>query len=53
MVSVIFSIGVAAWIYNKAQQRNGGLTAQSLKVAGLSALFIFIIFFPIALKLLN
>lgn len=53
MVSIIFSIGASAWVYNQAQRRSGGLTQQSLKVAAISAVVIFIIFFPIALMLLG
>lgn len=53
MVSIIFSIGASAWVYNQAQRRSGGLTQQSLKVAGISLMVIFIIFFPIAMMLLG
>ena len=37
------AVGSAAWVYNKSQQRNGGLTQQSLIAAGVSGVVIFII----------
>ena len=45
MLSFIFSLGVAGWVYNQAQKRNGGLTNQSLIAAGVVGVMALIFFF--------
>lgn len=53
LTSFIFAVGAAAWVYNKSQQRNGGLTQQSLIAAGVSGVAIFIIVATLLATLLN
>lgn len=47
LTSFIFALGASAWVYNKVQQRNGGLTKQSLIAAGVCGVVVWIIFFTI------
>ncbi len=47
LVSFMFAAGVGAWVYNKMQRRNGGLTQQSLGVAAGVALAGFIVFLTV------
>lgn len=51
-ISLILSIGGAAWVYNKTQQRNGGLVQQSLIAAGVSGVVLFIVTITILLLVL-
>jgi hypothetical protein len=51
LISFLFSIGAATWIYTKFQRYSGNNTQQSVFAAGISGLVIFIIFFAI-LKLI-
>lgn len=51
-VSLIFAIGGGAWVYNKSQQRNGGLTQQSLTAAGVSGVVLFIVMISLMLTVL-
>lgn len=45
LASFLFSLGVATWVYNKVQNRNGGLTRQSLTVAAATAFVAFLVFY--------
>jgi cytochrome bd-type quinol oxidase subunit 1 len=45
MTSFLFALGASAWVYNKVQQRNGGLTQQSLIAAGVCGVVAMIVFF--------
>ena len=47
LASFMFAAGSGAWIYSKMQRRNGGLTQQSLAVAGGAALAAFVVFLTI------
>lgn len=47
LTSFLFALGVGAWVYNKSQQRNGGLAQQSLIAAGVVALVAMLIFYTI------
>ncbi len=51
-ISLIFSIGAAAWIYNQSQRRTGGLTQKSLTAAAVSGVVLFIFMFTILLAIL-
>ncbi len=51
-ISIILSIGGGAWVYNKTQQRNGGLVQQSLTAAGVSGVVLFIVTITILLMIL-
>lgn len=51
--SFIFAIGVGAWVYNKTQNRTGGLTQKSLTAAGVVGVIAFVIFFTIFLTISN
>jgi hypothetical protein len=51
-ISLIMSIGAGAWVFNKSQQRNGGLTQQSLIAAGVSGVVLFIIVLTLLLMFL-
>jgi len=44
LISTLFTVGAATWIFNKAQRYSGNNTRQSVIVAGISAALIFIIF---------
>lgn len=46
-ISFIFSIGASAWVYNKFQNSNGGLTQRSLVGAGAAFIFAFIVFLSV------
>lgn len=48
-IALILSIGGGAWVYNKTQQRNGGLAQQSLIAAAVSGVVLFIFTFTILL----
>ena len=43
IISLIFSIGAAGWIYGKSMRRTGGLTQTSLISAGVAGLVLFIL----------
>jgi hypothetical protein len=45
LVSFLFTAGAATWIYTKLQRYSGNNTQQSLIGAGVSAIFIFIVFY--------
>lgn len=45
--SFIFAVGVAAWVYNQAQKRFGGITQKSVIVAGVVGVIAFIVFLTI------
>lgn len=47
LVTFIFALGASAWVYNKAQHYNGGLTQRSLTAAGVCFVVAFIVFFTI------
>ena len=47
LLSFLFALGASAWVYNKVQQRNGGLTQQSLIAAGVCGVVAMIVFFTI------
>lgn len=51
--SFIFAIGVGAWVYNKTQNRTGGLTQKSLTAAAVVGVIAFVIFFTIFLTISN
>lgn len=51
-ISLLFSIGAGAWLFNKSQRRNGGLTQQSFIASGVGALVIFIVLFTLLLTIL-
>lgn len=43
-IALVFGAGVAGWVYNKVQHRNGGQSKQSLSVAILVGAVAFIVF---------
>lgn len=47
LTSFLFAIGIAAWVYNKSQQRNGGLVQQSAIAAGVVGVVALIVFYTI------
>jgi len=47
LTSFLFAIGIAAWVYNKSQQRNGGLAQQSAIAAGVVGVVALIVFYTI------
>lgn len=47
LTSFLFALGVMAWVYNQAQNRNGGLTQRSLIAAGVCGVVALIVFFTI------
>lgn len=51
-ISLILAIGGGAWVYNKSQQRNGGLVQQSLTAAGVAGAVLFIVCITILLMVL-
>ena len=53
LTSFLFALGVSAWVYNKSQQRNGGLAQQSAMAAGAVGVVALIIFYTIFVTLLN
>ena len=53
MVSFFFTAGAATWIYTKFQRYSGNNTKQSAMAAGVAAVFIFIVFYYIASKLVG
>ncbi|MCX6727409.1 MAG: hypothetical protein WCO19_04155 [Candidatus Saccharibacteria bacterium] len=52
LLSLLFSLGVGAWVYGKSQRRNGGLTQQSLVAAGIVGFMAFIVFFTVVVTIL-
>lgn len=42
-VGLLFGLGFAAWVYSKIQQRTGGNTQNSVIVAGVAGLSVFIL----------
>ena len=52
-ISFLFALGVGAWVYSKAQKRNGGLAQQSLIAAGVVGFIAFIVFFTIFITIDN
>jgi hypothetical protein len=53
LTSVLFALGVAAWVYNKSQQHNGGLSQQSLIAAAVVGIVALIVFFTIFSAILS
>ena len=53
LTSFLFALGASAWVYNKVQQRNGGLTQQSLIAAGVCGVVAMIVFFTIISAISN
>lgn len=47
LTSFLFAIGVAAWVYNMAQKRSGGLAQQSAIAAGVVGVVALIVFYTI------
>lgn len=47
LTSFIFAVGVAAWVYNKSQQRSGGLAQQSAIAAAVVGVVALIVFYTI------
>lgn len=47
LLSLLFALGVSAWIYNKVQHRNGGIAQQSLIAAGAVGLVALVIFYTL------
>ena len=47
LIALLFAGGVGAWVYNKVQRRNGGLTQQSLMAAAAVAVVALIIFYSL------
>ncbi len=45
LISFIFGVGSAGWIYNKMQRKTGNNTSVALKVAALSGLAIWLVLF--------
>lgn len=43
LISFLFALGASTWIYTKVMKSSGGLTQNSLIVAGVSGLLIFFI----------
>lgn len=52
-IAVVFAVGVGAWVYNKFQKSNGGLTQRSLIGAAVAGVIAFILFITLASTLLN
>lgn len=50
--SLLLAIGGGAWVYNRSQQRNGGLTQQSLTAGAVSGAVIFIVAITILMTVL-
>ena len=53
LVSFMFTAGASAWIYTKFQRYSGNNTKQSATATGVAAVFIFIVFYYIASKLIG
>lgn len=53
LTSFLFAAGVAAWVYNKAQQRTGGLAQQSAIAAAAVGVVALIIFYTIFAAITN
>jgi biotin transporter BioY len=53
LTSFLFAAGVGAWVYNKSQQRNGGLAQQSAIAAGVVAVVALIVFYTIFSAILS
>lgn len=47
LTSFLFALGVSAWVYNKSQQRNGGLAQQSAIAAGVVGIVALIVFYTL------
>jgi cytochrome bd-type quinol oxidase subunit 1 len=47
LTSFLFALGVSAWVYNKVQQRNGGLAQRSLIAAGVVGVMALLVFFTV------
>lgn len=53
LTSFLFAVGVAAWVYNKSQLRNGGLSQQSAIAAGVVGIVALIVFYTVFSALLG
>lgn len=53
VVTLMFTAGVATWIFTKLQKYSGNNTQQSVVATGVAGLFIFIVFYYIASKLVS
>ena len=53
LVAIFFTAGASTWIYTKFQRYSGNNTKQSAMAAGIAGLFIFIVFYYIASKLVG
>ena len=47
ILALLFACGVAAWVYNKVQHRNGGVTKQSLIAAAAVGVVAIIVFYTL------
>lgn len=52
LLSLLFGLGVGAWVYGKSQRRNGGLSQQSLIAAAMVGFFAFVVFFTVVVTIL-
>ncbi len=53
LTSFLFAMGVSAWVYNKSQQRSGGLSQQSAIAAAVVGVVALIVFFTIFSAILS
>ncbi len=47
LLALLFALGVGAWVYNKVQHRNGGITKQSLIAASAVGAVALVIFYTL------
>ena len=53
VVSLMFALGCAGWVYNYSQKNNGGLAQRSLVAGGVVFVLAFVVFMTIITTIAN